>query len=471
MVSNRSARVVLLSALVLALCFGTHVDVAAQGIDWDALGDEAMALLRHYVRIRTVNPPGDEHLAANFFAALFEAEGIPHEVFESEPGRGNLVARLPGNGMLGGHVVLLNHTDVVPADEQFWNVDPFGGDVVDDHIYGRGVADMKADAVVQFLAMAALHRAGIELGRDVIFMATAAEETGGFEGAGYVVGERPDLLEDVEFVLTEGGSVRVVANRTVHSIETTQKTPLWLRLTARGPAGHGSRAITTSAANQLIRALDRVRTYRPAIRLVPAVAEAIRAAATVETDFNLAAEMRIIERTIAQPLMLDALEAPFGNLLRNTIAITVLTGSAKTNVISAAATAELDCRLLPGESSELFIASLRDVIDDDEIEIETLLSFEPSASPRDTALWRAIEEAARRDDARAVVIPTVLAGFTDSHFFRERGIVAYGWSPIRLWPGDGQAHSVDERLSVESIRRAPRMLFDVLTLLASLPGS
>ncbi len=470
MVRSRSASAIAV-ALAIALCLGSLPGAAAQGLDWDALGDEAVALLRHYVRIRTVNPPGNESLAADFFAALFTAVGIGHEIIESEPGRGNVVARLPGNGELGGHVVLLNHTDVVPADERFWNVDPFGGDVVDGHVYGRGVADMKADAIVQFLAMAALHRAGIELGRDVIFMATAAEETGGFEGTGYLVRERPDLLEDVEFVLTEGGNVRMVGDRPIHSIETTQKTPLWLRLTARGPAGHGSRAITMSAANRLVRALDRIRTYRPAIRLVPAVAETIRAAAAVETDAALAAEMRIIERTIARPRMLDALEAPFGNLLRNTIAITVLEASSKTNVISAAAVAELDCRLLPGERPELFIASLHDVIDDEEIEIETLLSFEPSASPRDTVLWAAIEEAARRDDARAAVIPTVLAGFTDSHFFRERGIVAYGWSPIRLGPGDGQGHSVDERLAVDSIRRAPRMLFDVLTLLASLPSS
>ncbi len=469
MVRSRAARAVLI-AFALGICVGNPVGAAAQGIDWEALGDEAVALLRHYVRIRTVNPPGNEYLATDFFAALFTAEGIPYEIFESEPGRSNVVARLPGNGTLGGHVVLLNHTDVVPADERFWNVDPFGGDLVDGHIYGRGVADMKAEAIVQFLAMTALHRAGIELGRDVIFMATAAEETGGFEGAGYIVRERPDLLEGVEFVLTEGGSVHAVGDRTVHSIETTQKTPLWLRLTARGPAGHGARAIPTSAANRLVRALDRVRTYRPAIRLVPAVAEAIRAAATVEADLDLAAEMRVIERTIALPHMLDALEVPFGNLLRNTIAITVIEGSSKTNVISAVAAAELDCRLLPGERPELFIASLRDVIDDNEIEIETLLSFEPSASPRDTALWGAIEEAARRDDSRAAVIPIVLAGFTDSHFFREQDIVAYGWSPILLRPGDGQGHAVDERLSVDSIRRAPRMLFDVLTLLASLPG-
>ncbi len=470
MARSRAAPAVLIG-FALALCVGTPAGGAPQGIDWESVGDEAVALLRHYVRIRTVNPPGNESLAADFFAALFTAEGMRHEVFESQPGRANLVARLSGNGTLGGHIVLLNHTDVVPADARFWNLDPFAGEVVDDHIYGRGVADMKADAIVQFLAMVALRRAGIELGRDVIFMATAGEETGGFEGAGHIVRDRPDLLDGVEFVLTEGGSVRMVGNRPVHGIETTQKTPLWLRLTARGPAGHGSRAITMSAANRLVRALDRVRTYRPAIRLVPAVAEAIRAAAVLEADPELAAEMRTIERNIARPRMLDALEASFGNLLRNTIAITVLEGSSKTNVISAAAVAELDCRLLPGERPELFIASLRDVIDDDEIEIETLLSFEPSASARDTALWGAIEEAARRDNGNATVIPTVLAGFTDSHFFRERDIVAYGWSPIRLGPGDGQGHSVDERLSVESIRRAPRLLFDVLTLLASLPAS
>jgi acetylornithine deacetylase/succinyl-diaminopimelate desuccinylase-like protein len=435
--------------------------------DWDAIGEETVALLQEYLRIDTTNPPGNEILAAEFFAELLAREGIESEVFESFPGRGNLVARLAGDGSRGGHIVLLNHTDVVPASSEYWSVDPYEGAVVNGRMYGRGITDMKADAAVQVMAMIALKRAGVPLGRDIVFMATAGEETGGIEGAGYIVEKRPDLIEGVEYVLTEGGGGQRVGARQVHAIEFTQKTPLWLRLVAEGPAGHGSRAIADSAANRLVRALDRIRTYRTSIRLVPPVAEVIRAGAALEFDPARRALALNIEENFDRPEVLDALEAGMGNLLRDTIAITMMTGSTKTNVISPIAMAELDCRLLPGQDADLFIATLRDVIDDPEILIETILRFESSESPRDTTMWRAIEEAVRLRDPEAAVLPAVIAGFTDSHYFREQGIVAYGWSPVVQDGGDGPAHGVDERLRVDAVRNAPRLLYDVLTLAAA----
>jgi acetylornithine deacetylase/succinyl-diaminopimelate desuccinylase-like protein len=458
----KSAAVVVSLATLLAATPAPAVD----DLDWGAIGDEAVALLRQYLRINTTNPPGNEIVAAEFLSELLAAEGIDFEVFESLPGRGNLVARLRGDGSRGGHVVLLNHMDVVPVSASFWRVDPFAGEIVDGRMYGRGVTDMKADGVAQLLAMVALKRAGVPLGRDVVFMATAGEETGGVEGAGYIATLRPELLEGVEYVLTEGGNGTRRNGRDVHEIEFTQKTPLWLRLTASGPAGHGSRAIEDSAANRLVRALDRVRTYQPPLQLVPSVAASIRAAAALEPDPDLRAAALRIEDTFSQPEILGVLTKRMGNMLRSTIAITVINGSTKTNVISPTASAELDCRLLPGVDADLFIATLHDVIDDPSIQIETILRFESSESRRDTALWRAIEEAVRRRSPRAVVLPTVMAGFTDSHYFRERGIVAYGWSPVFMDADDGPAHGVDERLSVNALREAPRLLYEVLELLA-----
>jgi len=466
MLTHRGLRAVAL-ALAASVALSAAPARAAEDLDWDAIGDEAVELLRQYLQIDTTNPPGNEIAAAEFFAGVLAAEGIDAEVFESLPGRGNLVARLKGDGSRGGHVVLLNHMDVVPVSAEFWSVDPYAADIVDGRIYGRGVTDMKADGVMQLVAMLALKRAGVELGRDVVFMATAGEETGGIEGAGYIVKRRPDLLEGVEYVLTEGGGGARRGNREVHEIEFTQKTPLWLRLVAQGPAGHGSRAIEDSAANRLVRALDRVRTYRSPLQLVPPVAASIRAAASLEPDPDLRAAARRIDETFTQPEVLAVLSSRMENMLRSTIAITMIEGSTKTNVISPRATAELDCRLLPGVDADLFIATLRDVIDDPGIEIETVLRFETSESRRDTALWRAIEEAVRRRDPDGMVIPSVLAGFTDSHYFRERGIVAYGWSPVVMRPGDGPAHGVDERLSVEAVRQAPRLLYEVLELLAA----
>lgn len=438
---------------------------AQQPLDWELLGDQGVELLQQYVRLKTVNPPGDEGLAVEFLAATFDAEGIEYQVLVNDDGRANLIARLRGDGSGGGAVVLLNHTDVVPVTEEFWSVDPFGGEIRDGRLYGRGVTDMKGDGIVQLVAMLALHRSGSPLSRDVIYMATAGEETGGSVGAGFLVERLPELIADIDFVITEGGSASRIGNRTVHFVETTQKTPLWLRLRATGLAGHGSRAIQDSAANRLVRALDRIRTYRPQLRLVPSVVAAIHAAAEIVVDADQAADMRDIERTIADPVVLQMLERQYGPLLRNTVAITVMRGSAKTNVISPEAMAELDCRLLPGESADLFLATLREVIDDESIQIETILRFTESASPADTELWRAIESAAKLDDAAAVVLPLVLGGFTDSHYFREQGIVAYGWSPLVKRPGDGPAHGVDEKVSVAAVRRAPRVMFDMLSAL------
>lgn len=453
----------IVAALLLA---GSPARGQAPTADLAQIGERTVELLQEYLRIDTVNPPGNEIRAARFLARVLEREGIDYEVFEASPGRANVVARLRGDGSLGGGIVLLNHTDVVPADERFWSTPPFAGEIVNGQIVGRGAVDMKGYGLVQLMAMVALKRSGLPLGRDVVFLATAAEETGGQEGAGYVVGRRPELLRGVEFVLTEGGSMRRIGGRTAHFVEVTQKTPLWLRLRASGVAGHGSQAIRDSAANRLVRALERIRTYRPQIRLVPPVAEMLRASAPLSAEPERARALGEIERHLGDPVFMDLLAQQYGNLLRNTIAITVLEGSSKTNVISSEAVAELDCRLLPGENPDLFLATLRDVIDDPDIRIETLLRFGPSRSPADTALWRAIEEVARRRDPQALLVPSVVAGFTDAHYFREKGIVAYGWSPLLSTPSDGAAHGVNESVSVDAVRRAPGLLYDVLVLLA-----
>lgn len=461
----RTPAVVLSIALVVPTTVPSPA--LAQEPDWNAIGQEAVSLLQEYLRIDTTNPPGSELEAALFLGEVLEAAGIEYEVIESAPGRASLVARLRGNGQRGGHLALLNHTDVVMPDGRFWSVPPFSGALVDGRIYGRGAVDMKSYGVVQLMTFLALHRQGAPLGRDVLFIATADEEAGGGWGAGYLVENRPDLLEGLEFVLTEGGVTRDLEGRRIHMVETTQKMPLWLRISARGVAGHGSQVIRESAVNRLIRALDKLRTYQPQIKLVPPVAEALRATARLTDNPREAAALRAVERNIADPDFLERIERQYAGLLRNTMSITVLSGSSKTNVIPAEAYAEIDCRLLPGESPELFIETLRDVIDDPTIEIETLLSFDSSESPRDTALWRAIEEVARRDSGNAVVLPMVQPGFTDSHYFRERGVVAYGWSPLVLRAGDGPAHGVDESISADAVRAAPKMLYDLVQVLSA----
>ena len=450
----------------LALLLVPLVAPAHQNDEVD-LGLQAVELLRSYLRINTSNPPGNEIEATTFLARHLDEAGIPYEVIESAPGRANLYARLRGDGSRGGGIILLHHMDVVPVDESAWTVDPFSGVVLNEFIYGRGALDSKAYGAVQLSTFMALHRAGIPLGRDIIFLATADEEAGGRLGAGYLVKNRPDLLEGAEFVLTEGGGASEFGGRSVHFVEVSQKTPLWLRLRVTGPSGHGAKPLRDSSVNRLVRALERVRIYRGEIKLVPAVAEVLRARASYLVDPAVAEAFRNIESSIEDPAFLMALVEEMEPLLRNTISITVLDGSPNINIIPTEASADLDCRLLPGEDPQRFIATLADVIDDPGIAIEPLLVVDAAESRTGTPLWRALEATARAKDPEAILVPNVIAGFTDSHYFRELGLVAYGWTPFVSSPREGPAHGADERMLVANVKRGPSILQDLLVRLAA----
>lgn len=439
-------------------------------LDAEAVGEEALEILRSYLRIDTVNPPGNEIRGARFFARRLEREDIPFEIIESSPGRANLYARLEGDGSRGGALVLLHHIDVVPADARYWTADPFGAEIRDGYVIGRGAADMKAYGAVQFATFLALHRAEVRLGRDVVFLATAGEETGGDAGARYLVENRPELFEEVDFLLTEGATAEEIDGRAVHMVEVTHKSPVWLRLVVTGPAGHGSRPRVDAATHRLVRALERIRTYRGELKLVESVARALRARARYEPDPALAEAYRSIDQSFRDPAILETLVAEIEPLLRNTVSITVLQGSPRTNVLPPVATAELDCRLLPGEDPASFIATLRDVIDDPAVEIEPILVHESSESATDTPLWRAIEQAVRTEDRDAVVVPTVIPGFTDAHWFRRLGVVAYGWAPFVRRAEEGPIHGTDERIHVDNVEQAPRLLYEVVTRLTALPA-
>ena len=219
--------------------------------DETALEQEALSALAEYLRIDTTNPPGNEIKAAQFFKAIFEREGIEAQVFESAPGRGNIYARLKGDGSKKA-IVLLNHMDVVPADRGYWSVDPFSGITKDGHLWGRGALDMKGMGIVELMAMLALKRQGMPLKADVIFLGTADEEAGGAMGAGFIVKEHFDLIMDAGVVLNEFGGILVADDGKVryYTAYPAEKTPLWLKLIATGPPGHGSGPRPDSAVNQ-----------------------------------------------------------------------------------------------------------------------------------------------------------------------------------------------------------------------------
>ena len=424
--------------------------------DFDVLAAEAGALLSEYLRLPTVNPPGNETVAARWLQDVLGRDGIDSQIFESAPGRGNLYARLPGTGAKRA-LILLSHSDVVPATAAAWTVDPFGGVIRDGHVWGRGALDMKGMGIVELATVLALKRRGIPLARDLILIVNADEE-GGSTGAAWFVREKSSLIADAELLLNEGGSNRVAddGHTVYYGLAVTEKLPLWLRLTARGTPGHASQPLADNAVARLVRGLARVAEWETPLQLTPPADRYLRDLATREPDPDRRRWLADPAAAVATP---DGAAFLIGDryhnaILRNTVSITGLAGSDKTNVIPPVASAELDVRLLPGVDPQRFIAELRAVLADDAIEVEPLREVRPAtSSPLDGEIVDAVRAAVDAMEPGALLTTPMLAGYTDSPHYRALGIDAYGLSPFRVTTTElGGVHGNDERVSVENLR-------------------
>ncbi len=447
-------------------------DVPRTDAQWHALGREAADLLSQYVAINTTNPPGNELQTANWLKAVLAREGIEAEVFEPRRGKANLFARLKGDGS-ARPLILLNHMDVVLASPEYWKVDPFLGAVQDGYLWGRGALDMKGEAITQLLSLLTLKRAGVPLKRDVIFLATADEEIGGGVGAGWFVEHHPELVRDAEFLLNEGGTIRTDTNGRIeyYGVGTTEKSPFWLNLTAHGTPGHGSRPTPDNPVHRLVRALSRIAAYQTPLVVTPAVERYFRDLSTIETDQARRAALADVRAALRDSAAVRFLtgDLTYNALLRNTISITGLQGSDKTNVIPPLARATLDVRLLPGQEPQAFLADLVRVVGDSGVEITPQgPSWPATESPTETELFRAIVTAARERTPDALVTTPPLAGFTDSHYFRRLGIVSYGISPFPLNQAESRGvHGNDERVSLDDLAFGVHFMYDVVARIAA----
>jgi acetylornithine deacetylase/succinyl-diaminopimelate desuccinylase-like protein len=469
--AGRSLIIAFLVGLLLSCFLQLPVQAQEEGaratLDWEQIGDEAVATLSKYLRINTTNPPGNEIEAAEFLGRIFDREGIRYRIFQSQPGRASIYAHLSGDGSKRP-IILLSHMDVVAADPSNWEISPFSGAIKDGYIWGRGALDMKGMGIVELMSLLALKRQQAPLKRDVIFLATADEEAGGRLGAGWFVQNHWDLIKDAEYLITEFGWIFVEDGRVkYYAVDVAEKAPCWLKISFSGTPGHGSMPRTDTSVNRLIHALERVLAYQTPLRVVPPVDEYFATLALLE-DPPKRGLMANIRQTVEQPKTLaPLLQIPYFNaILRNTISVTVLEGSSKTNVIPPTASAHLDCRLLPGQDPGEFIGQLKRVIDDPSVQIERLLNITSSASPTDTEFYRIVSRVIKDSDATAVVAPMMLSGFTDSHYFRERGITCYGFVPFKVSFADlGRIHGNNERVSVENVKLGTRMLYEMLVRL------
>ena len=291
---------------------------------------EATDLLSRYIQIDTTNPPGDEIEAARMLKEKFLTDGIPATTWEPQKGRGIIAARLRGIGKHTRSIILLSHMDVVPANPREWQVPPFAGAVKDGKIWGRGAIDDKGPGVIELMAMLAIKRAGILLDRDVLFVATGDEEEGGKNGAGWFVDHESTVFSDAGYLLNEGGGIRALADNKhkAYVVAVTEKTPLWIRLTATGPAGHASEPPDETAVTRLVRALDRLSDYKPPIHVIGPVQDYYHTMAELnhgpQQQLDLAAALN-------DPAYLKKfLDDPLQNAsVRDTITPTVLSASQK----------------------------------------------------------------------------------------------------------------------------------------------
>jgi len=449
--------------LVAVLLLGVPTCHAAE-IDWTKVRAEAVQLLQELIRIDTTNPPGNERAAALYLQKLLESDGIETRILDVAPGRANLYARIKGDGSRRP-LILLSHTDVVMAEPQRWTVPPFSGELRDGFIYGRGATDMKGTATVHVTLMRLIKRLNIPLKRDLILLAVADEEAGG-SGATSIIEKHPELIRGAEFLLNEGDVVYVKNGKVEqYGVDVMEKAALWLRIVAKGPAGHGSIPLANSSVERLLRALERLRKWETPIQVSPAVAEGYRMRSQQQTDPVLRNAYADLDSALKNPALRKKLltDSTLNAEVRNTFTITGLQGSDKVNVIPGVAWAQIDARLLPGETPAGFIATLRRVLDDAELEIVTLDGSTPTGSSADTDLMRAIRKVAARRDPGVPVIPTMLTSSTDSAKFRPFGITAYGFEPFKLDDGElNRSHGDDERVSVENLGFALQFMYEVI---------
>jgi acetylornithine deacetylase/succinyl-diaminopimelate desuccinylase-like protein len=412
-------------------------------------------LLKEFVAVDTINPPGNEINAVRFYAEIFDQYGISYQVAESAPGRGNIWARIEGGDQPA--LMLLQHTDVVPADKEYWETDPMLGTIKDGYLYGRGVIDMKGLGIAHLVAFLSAYKNQEKLTRDIVFLATADEEAGGFFGAGWMLENYPEAFDGVKLLLNEGGSGTTYGDKEIFSVEVTQKVPVWLRLKSEGSPGHGSSPQTVSAVTQLIEALNNLyknpfpaRIIQPVDTYFRSLAEDM-SASEKDTFMDMAAAIQ------SDKFLRDLQDSSpsWHALTRDTCSITMLEGSSKINVVPPVAFAEVDCRMLPDRTVAEFIQDFNERVAPFNIQTELIMAFGPAVSSTTSELFQAIEKVTKKEYPNSRVIPAVSTGFTDSHFTREIGIESYGFNPMLFESGEFRGvHGNNERVKIEAYNRS-----------------
>ncbi len=435
--------------------------------NWAAVRDEATRYLQDLIRIDTTNPPGNETSAAEYLAAVLKREGIEPTILESAPGRGNLVARLKGDGR-AAPLLLMVHIDVVPAEADAWTHPPFGGDIADGFLWGRGALDTKELAAMELMVLLMLKREGKPLARDIIFMANADEEAGGRMGAGWMVKEHPDLIR-AEYAINEGGGFGLdLLGERFFTCQVAEKGTARFAMRTRGRPGHGSQPHRDNSVLKLADAIQKIGAAEfphHASATVKLFIEGVAAklGKPYERDLLALLDAKKYRAAIARMPLDEGLQSMLYAMLHNTVTPTMLHAGSKVNVIPSMAEAKCDARLLPGQTSRDLLHELRAVIGN-EVEIEFMDDTPALESDYQTPLFDTIARVMARHEPTAPVLPYLVVGATDARHVRKLGTQVYGFSPMLAPVAElDRVHGHDERISIDNLAFGARVLYEVVS--------
>jgi acetylornithine deacetylase/succinyl-diaminopimelate desuccinylase-like protein len=442
-------------------------------LNWNAIRDETTHYLQDLIRIDTTNPPGNETRAAEYLASVFKREGIEPIVLESAPGRGNIVARLKGDGR-AAPLLLMVHLDVVPVEMDKWQHPPFDGKIVDGYLWGRGALDTKQLAAMELMVMLLLKRAGKPLARDVIFMGNADEEAGGKLGAGWMVEHHRDLI-NAEYAINEGGGFGVeFMGHTFFTCQTGEKGTARFTMRTRGKPGHASQPHADNAILKLADAIQKIGAAKFPLHVTPTVRVffegiAAKLGQPYATLLPALLDSKRYDAVMSRLPLNEGMRAMLYAMLHNTVTPTMLNAGTKINVIPSVAEAKCDARLLPGFTADDLLRELRAFLDRD-VEIEFQDNTPGREADHRTPLFETIARVMARYVPDAPVLPYLVVGATDARHVTKLGTRVYGFCPLRAPMEElDSVHGHNERIALENLEFGTRVLYDVVSEFCARP--
>jgi len=443
--------------------------------DWHRAEAETVTRLREIIRFDTTNPPGNELPLARYLETALTAERIETNLLQPTKNRAQLIARIRGSGAKRP-VMLLAHMDVVGVERQGWTHDPFGGEIADGYLYGRGAIDDKGMLAANLMTMLLVKRmlavSGETLSRDIVFVATSDEEAGGEWGMGWLVANHPQLL-DAEFALNEGGRTRIIeGGHTYLAVQSAEKISHVVTLTARGSAGHAAIPLPDNAIFRLGRALEQLSHHVEPVTLTDTTRLFFSRLLGIWPNPQQKTAMHdlVLGNRAASEHGAELLsETPvFNAVLRNGISPAMLRAGKQFNVIPDTATADFNVRTLPGQSIDEVVERMRAAVREPNVTLEiTHRGEEAPASDPESPMFHAIANAASELNPAIAVVPYLSTGVTDSARLRRLGVKAYGILPFPMAQADEERmHGNDERVPLASLHFGTRLIFRAMELIA-----